>query len=103
MKLIVTGRQIPVSPAQRRAIQHHVTRVARILGPAALSVQAVVSHERSMTVCELTLHARADHILHGQGRDRRFAVALTTAAGRVGRQAQRLADRWKSRRKGDEA
>lgn len=103
MKLTVTGRQVVVTDAQRGAIQRKAERLNRLLGPAAVSAQAVVSRERTLTVCELTVHTRGDHILHGRGRDRRFGVALTTAAERVSRQASRLTDRWKSRRKGNGA
>jgi len=65
-----------------------------------VSAQAIVTRERALIVCEVTVHARGDHVLHGKGRDRRFAVALATAIERVHKQATRLADRWKSRRKG---
>lgn len=103
MKLTVTGHQVAVTDAQRATIVRRTAVIRRLLGRAALSVQVVVSHERALTVCELTLHARGDHVLHGRGRDKHFAVALGAAIDRVRSQAQKLVDRWKSRRKGDEA
>jgi ribosomal subunit interface protein len=102
MKLTVTGHQVVVTDAQRATIARRTAAIRRLLGGAALSAQVIVSRERTLTVCELTLHTRGDHVLHARGRDKRFAVALGSAIERVRRQAQKLLDRWKSRRKGEE-
>ena len=103
MTLTVIGKQLTVTDAQRMLVRRRVDKLARVLNHAALTAQAAVSRERGMYICELTVHTRGDHDLHGRGRDRLFAAAVTAAADRVGAQAARLAGRWKSRRKGDQA
>ena len=100
MTLTVIGKQLDVTDAQRMLVRRRVSKLARVLNDAALTAQAVISRERGMFICELTVHARA-HDLHGSGRDRLFATALTGAADRVQGQAATLVGRWKSRRKGD--
>ena len=100
MKLTVTGRQIDITDAHRNAIHKKVSRLGRVLGSAALSAQAIVARERALTICDLTVRARGDHVLHARARGKRFHEALAAASDRVYRQAKTLADRWKSRRKG---
>jgi ribosomal subunit interface protein len=100
MKFTVTGHQVVVTRPQRADIQQKAQRLARILNDALLSTQVVISREGSLTVCEWTIRVKGDHQLHGKGRDRLFRPAVDAAVDRVAQQAQRLADRWKSRRKG---
>lgn len=102
MKITVTGRQVELTPADRARIRRGTERLARTLGTAALSAQVVVFRDGAMHVCELTLHARGDNMLHGKGRDKRVPLAVGQATDKVAVQAQKLLDRWKSRRKGNE-
>jgi ribosome-associated translation inhibitor RaiA len=99
LKLSVTGRRLAISQPHRLDIRRKIARLERVLNDAAVSAQCVLEWERGAFVCELTVHARGDHILHGVGRHARLAPAVTAAVTRVGGQAKRLADRWKKRRK----
>jgi putative sigma-54 modulation protein len=99
MKITVTGRHVAVSDATQRQIEKKLDRLDRILNGSAVSAQCVLGRERGVNVCELTVHARGDHILHGVGRHARVDSAVTGAAKKVDHQAQRLADRWKTRRR----
>ena len=101
MKLLVTGRHIEVSEAARRQIEKKLQRLERLLNDSAISAQCVLSHQRGMAVCELTVHARQDHILRGLGRNPQQIRAVSLAVEKVGQQAQRLKDRWKTRRRAD--
>ncbi len=99
MKLTVTGRRLAITEAQRLDIRRKIARLERVLNESAVSAQCVVEHERVAFVCELTVHARGDHILHGVGRHARLPAAVSAAVTKVGAQAKRLTDRWKTRRK----
>lgn len=88
-----------VSAASRRQIDARIRRIQRLLGKSAVSAQCVVWQERATFVSELTVHAGGDHQLHGLGRDVRLVVAVANAAEKVARQAARLKDRWKTRRR----
>lgn len=99
MTLTVTGRHIELSPLVRQQIQAKCSRLERLLNDSAVSAQVIVTQERQGVVCEITLHARGDHMLVGVGRHKRVITAVSAAIEKVKQQAQRLSDRWKTRRK----
>src|SRR6185503_6543312 len=99
MKLTVTGRHLVVSEADREEIASKVKHLDRILNDSAVSAACALTRERQTVVCELTVHARGNHMLHGVGRHRLIGVAAAQAVTKVSQQALRLADRWKTRRK----
>ena len=101
MKLTVTGRHVAVTEAIRTDITKKMGRLHRVLNNSAISGQCIVSRERQSFICELTVHASGDHMLHAVGRDPRLAAAVTQAVERVGQQAHRLTDRWKTRKRAD--
>jgi putative sigma-54 modulation protein len=100
MKLSVTGRHMDVTAAVRQQIEQKLRRLDRVLNDSAISAQCVLSQQRGMTVCELIVHARQDHTLHGLGRHAQLGRAVTLAVDKVMQQAQRLKDRWQTRRRG---
>jgi putative sigma-54 modulation protein len=99
LKLTVTGRRVAVSDATREAIIRKVRRLDRVLNDSAISAQCVIAQERQQFICELTVHARGDHMLHAVARHAKLPAAVVAAVEKVGQQAHRLTDRWKSRRK----
>jgi ribosomal subunit interface protein len=99
MKITVTGHQLEVSEATRALIGRKLGRIERVLDKGAVSARCTASRERGQYVFEATLHARADHMLHGVGRSTRLATAVAGAFDKVSLQAERLADRWKTRRR----
>jgi putative sigma-54 modulation protein len=99
MKLILTGRHMEVSAAARQQVETKLERLERLLNDSAISAQCVLWPQRGRVVCELTVHARQDHILHGIGQDAQLPRAVTMAVAKVAQQAQRLKDRWKTRRR----
>jgi putative sigma-54 modulation protein len=100
MKLTVTGRHLAVSTTERAAIAGKVAHLDRILNASAVSAGAIVSRERGLVVCELTVQVRGSRTLVGVGRDRRLPVAAARAADKVGQQALRLTGRRKAKRDG---
>ncbi len=100
MKLVVTGRHMTVSPAAHEQIKRQMRRLQRLLGDSAVSAQCIIGREGKDYSAELTLHARGDNMLHATARHAQLATAVSGAAKKVGQQAQRVTDRWKSRRKG---
>jgi putative sigma-54 modulation protein len=100
MKLTVTGRHMTVSPAAHEQVQRQLKRLERLLGDSALTAQCIIGREGNEYVCDLTVHARGDHMLHAKARHTRLQTAVSGAAQKAGQQAQKLKERWKSRRKG---
>jgi ribosomal subunit interface protein len=99
MKLFVTGRHLVVSQTTRQTLTRKLRRLERLMQAHAISAQCILAREREAYVCELTLHARGDHMLHGIGRHTRVPGAVAAAVERVTLQALKLTDRWKTRRK----
>lgn len=101
MKILVTGRHVTVTDAVRASIARKLQRLERLLNSSAVSAQCLIGKEREAFVCELTVHARGDHMLHAVGRDASLATAVGAAVEKAAQQASRLADRWKTRRRTD--
>ncbi|MEO8071464.1 MAG: ribosome-associated translation inhibitor RaiA [Acidobacteriota bacterium] len=99
MKLTITGKHLEITDAARKQIAEKLTPLDRLLNESAVSAHVVISRERQQFVCEVTLHARGDHMLHGVARHSRQISAVIAAVEKVAHQAQRLTDRWKTRRK----
>jgi len=99
MQLAVTGRHLVVSETVRQQIERKLAKLERLLQDSAVSAQCVLTQERRYIVCELTVRARGDHSLVGVGKDARMTVAIAAAVEKVAQQAQRLTDRWKTRRR----
>jgi putative sigma-54 modulation protein len=99
MKLTVTGRRLSVAEGTRTQIATRVGRLDRLLHERAVSAQCVLSQERGLFACELTVHVGGGHALHGLGRDLRLTTAVGLAVEKVAQQATRLADRQRTRRR----
>src|SRR5687767_4986799 len=99
MTLTVTGRHLTVPDAIRADLTRKLQRLHRVLNDSAVSAQCILARERQTFVCELTVHARGDHILHAVGRHARLPAAVTAAVEKTSQQAHKLADRWKTRRR----
>ena len=99
MNISITGRHLEISEAARAQIEKKVGRIDRLLHDSAVSAQAACWQERGAYVFEVTIHARADHILHAVARGPRLTAAVSLAVDKVGQQAQKLADQWKTRRR----
>jgi putative sigma-54 modulation protein len=99
MRLMLTGRRLALTPALRGQVERKMARLERVLNDSAVSAQCVLEPERQGVRCELSVHARGGHVLHGLGRHRQPAAAVGAAVDKVLEQAHRLADRWRTRRR----
>jgi len=100
MKLSVTGHQTAVSDSLRTDISRKLRRIERLLNDNAISAQCVISRQRKSFVCDLTVHARQDHMLHGIGRHERAPAAVAAAVDKIRQQAEKLKGRWDSKKRG---
>jgi putative sigma-54 modulation protein len=101
MRLELTGRHITITPAIRRLIEQRLAPMLRLLNDSAVSAQVVLTKEKSRVHAEVTLHARGEHFLHGEGAGRDVDTALSVAADKVDRQVRSLKSRWsKGKRQG---
>ena len=99
MRLELTGRQVTITPVMRKAVERRLARLARLLNDSIVSIQVVVSREKSRTHVDMTLHARGDHFFHGAANGRDLAAALGAATEKIEHQAQKLKSKWTERKR----
>jgi len=99
MRLELTGRHITITPALRKLVEKQLAPTLRVLNDNAVSAQVVLSREKTRHRAEVTLHARGEHFLHGDGAGADPAASLGAALDKVGRQAVRLKGKWEGRKR----
>ena len=99
MRLELTGRHVTITPALRKAVERRLARLGRLLNDSIVSIQVVVSREKSRSHVDLTLHARGDHFLHGAATGRDLPGALAAATEKLEHQAQKLKSKWTERKR----
>lgn len=100
MQLLLTGRQIEITPALRKLVNARLAKIERRLGDVIVSVHLVLARERYRYVAELTVHARGDHMLHGVGSTAAWGTSLRAAVEKVMQQAEKLKGKWHERARG---
>jgi putative sigma-54 modulation protein len=99
MRLELTARHFTITPTVSRLVERHLTPIVRVLNDNALSSQVVLSKERSRYRAEVTVHARGERFLHGNGIGPDVAASLGAAVDKIGRQAHRLKGKWEARKR----
>ena len=99
MRLLLTGRQIDITPALRRLVDARLAKLERRFGDALVSVQVVLSREKNRFVAEIIVHARQDHILMGLGATAGWGTSLTAAVQKVIQQADKVKGKWQGRKR----
>jgi putative sigma-54 modulation protein len=99
MRLVLTGRQVDITPALRRLVEARLAKLERRFGEALVSAQCVLSKEKNRQVVEMTVHARQDHILHGIGATAAWGTSLTAALQKVLQQAGKVKGKWQERKR----
>lgn len=99
MRLDLTGRHVDITPGVRRVIDGKLARLERMLNDSAVSAQVVLSKEKNGSRADVTLHARGEKFLHGQGRGENFAAAMAEAVEKLVHQAQTVKGKWEARKR----
>jgi putative sigma-54 modulation protein len=99
MRLELTGRHVAITPALRTLVEQRLAHMLRMLNDSVVSVQVVLTKEKTRVHADVTLHARGEHFLHGEATGRDVGTALTSAVEKIDRQAQKLKSRWTQRKR----
>src|SRR6187549_369847 len=94
MRLELTGRHITITPAVRKAVDQRIAHLGRVLNDSVVSIQVVLTGEKSRCKAEVTLHARGDHFMHGAGLGKDAATAVAGAFDKIDRQGLKLKSKW---------
>jgi putative sigma-54 modulation protein len=99
MRLDITGRKTPVTPALRQLLTTRLARIERLLNDAAISAVVVVAREKYRHRTEISIHTRGDHVLSGNGEANAWPLSVRTAAGKIEQQAKTLKGKWDDRKR----
>ncbi len=99
MRLLLTGRQVEISPILRQLVEARLAKLERRLGEAMVSAQVVLLREKHRVVADVVVHARQDHTLAGMGTAQAWGPALTAAVNKVLQQAETVKGKWQRRKR----
>ena len=99
MRVELTGRHVDITPALRRLVDRKLARLERVLNDSALSAQIVLTVEKRARRADVTLHARGEKFLHGDGASAAWETSLTQALGKIAQQAQKIKGKWQARKR----
>ncbi len=99
MRLLLTGRQVTITPSLRRLVEARLAKLERRFAEALVSEQVVLSQEKNRFVAEVVVHARQDHILKGVGTTSAWGTSLTAAVKKVLQQAETVKGKWQQRKR----
>jgi putative sigma-54 modulation protein len=99
MRLELTGRQIDITPGIRRIVETKLAKLERVLNDSAVSAQVVVTRDKKGHRADVTLHARGEKFLHGDGRAASLATAMGQAVDRLGQQARTVKGKFQGRKR----
>lgn len=94
MRLELTGRQIKITPALRATVEEGLAHTLRKLNSSAVSVQVVLTREKTRMHGEATLHVKGERFLHGEAAGREPQAVLAAVLDKIDRQAQKLKSKW---------
>jgi putative sigma-54 modulation protein len=99
MRLELTGRNVAITPGLRQMLNRRLSRLDRLLNDSAVSAQVVLTLEKYRHLTDVTVHARGDHMLTGQGSATTWPLSMKQATERIEQQAQRVKEKWQSRKR----
>jgi ribosomal subunit interface protein len=99
MRLLLTGRQVEITPNLRRLVEARLAKLDRRFGEALMSAQVVLWREKNRVVAEVVVHARQDRILAGVGTTHTWSTSLTAAVKKVLQQAETVKGKWQERKR----
>ncbi len=100
MRLELTGRHVEITPVLRRLVSKKLARLERMLNDSAVSAQVVLTSEKRGRRVDVTLHARGEKFLHGDGEARVWETALSRASDKIAQQAHKVKGKWIERKRG---
>jgi putative sigma-54 modulation protein len=99
MRLVLTGRNVAITPPLREQVTKHLDKLERVLNDNAVSAQVVLTRERYRLLTDITLHARGDHMLSGVGAGTTWPLSVKNAVEKVEQQARRVKEKWTTRKR----
>ncbi|MDQ6665817.1 MAG: ribosome-associated translation inhibitor RaiA [Acidobacteriota bacterium] len=95
MKIVYTGRQVELAPAQIQKVETSFAKIGKMLdGKEEREAHVVLSMERHLHNTEITINYH-DHTLVGEGSDPDLFTSIHQAIAKTEKQAIKLKDKWR--------
>jgi len=101
VEIIVTGRNVEVTPGLRDHVSQKARRLQRLLRPGA-EVRVVASVQKESNVVEVTVHLDS-FTFRAEGSSNDMYQAVDLALSKLRRQIAKLKDRWQDHSRGEAA
>ena len=101
MRLEITGRTFPITPAARRLIERGIAHTLKLLPGSVISTHVVLARQRGQVRAEVTVHVSREHFLHSEGSGADVQVALAAAIDKIEHQVDKLKGKWARRKRGE--
>lgn len=101
MRLEITGRNFPITPAARRLIERGIAHTLKLLPGSVVSTHVVLARQRGQVRAEVTVHVSREHFLHSEGSGADVQVALAAAIDKIEHQVDKLKGKWARRKRGE--
>jgi len=99
MRLLLTGRNVDITPPLRQQVTRQLAKLERVLQDSAVSAQVVLSRERHRHLTDIALHARGDNVLAGLGAATNWPLSIKDAIDKIELQAKRVKGKWTTRKR----
>jgi putative sigma-54 modulation protein len=99
MRLMLTGRNVDITPTLRQQVTRHLSKIERVLDNAAMSAQVVLTREKFRHVTDVTVFTRGDHTLSGMGDATTWPASMKTAVLKIEQQAKKVKGKWTTRKR----
>lgn len=99
MRLVLTGRNVDITPALRALVTRRLARLERLIGDAAVSAQVVLTTEKYRCITDMALHTRGDYVLSTIGTAASWQLSVRDAVDRIEQQAKKVKEKWTTRKR----
>ena len=99
MRLLLTGRQVEITPTSQTLVEARLAKLERRFGEALVSAQVVLSREKNRLVAEVIVHARRTTCCTASAATAGWGTALTAAVKKVLQQAETMKGKWQERKR----
>lgn len=95
MRILYTGRQVELAPAQLRKVEQRFAKIGKLLdGRDEREAHVVLAQERHLHNAEITVNYH-DHQLVGAGVDADLFTALNAAIEKLEKRALKVREKWR--------
>lgn len=99
MRLVLTGRNLTITPALRQVVTKRLEKLDRVLHGSILSCQVALQVQKERIKSDVRVGTRGDHSLAGHGEALTAKASVIDAFAKVEHQASKVKGKWEARKR----